>query len=353
MNYENQICPGCGAPLLPGEDIVVCPDCATPQHRACYNKLGSCVNGYLHASGYIWQPDAPDAPVNEAEAPDVNGGENTTFAGEYKQEPTEGLYCPMCGTKNEPGAYVCRECRSPMPVGMNHGFPFPPVSAFPHQSPYLRGTGLTDDDEIGGFKAAEIAVYLKSYQRKFIPKFKRFSDGGIKASWNWGAFFLSPFYFFYRRMLKAGLAFFGVFVAISLIITPILEKDSALYISVYNEVFEEMTEGKAAMSTEQQQRLYNAMVMTGKTLSKDPKFLACSGAFVLAHIISALFADYFCYAKTLKDIRIVRENTREEIPLRVVLYNVGGTSVINFICSYFLFSIVCRMLMSLAERLIS
>ena len=117
--------------------------------------------------------------------------------------------------------------------------------------------------------------------------------------------------------------------------------------------FEEMTEGKAAMSTEQQQRLYNAMVMTGKTLSKDPKFLACSGAFVLAHIISALFADYFCYAKTLKDIRIVRENTREEIPLRVVLYNVGGTSVINFICSYFLFSIVCRMLMSLAERLIS
>ena len=135
--------------------------------------------------------------------------------------------------------------------------------------------------------------------------------------------------------------------------TVAIEKDSALYISVYNEVFEEMTEGKAAMSTEQQQRLYNAMVMTGKTLSKDPKFLACSGAFVLAHIISALFADYFCYAKTLKDIRIVRENSREEIQLRVVLYNVGGTSVINFICSYFLFSIVCRMLMSLAERLIS
>ncbi len=351
MNYENQICPGCNQPLLPGEDIVVCPECATPQHRACYDKLGSCVNGYLHASGYIWQPDSPDAPVYEDSTPET---ESVTYAGEYKQEATEGLFCPMCGTKNEPGAFACKNCHNPMPVGMNANIPFPfNNTPFPHQSPYLRGTGLTDDDEIGGFKAADIAVYLKNYQRKFIPKFKRFSEGGLKASWNWGAFFLSPFYFFYRRMLKAGLAFFGIFIAISLIITPILEKDSALYISVYNEVYDEMTENRGAMSAEQQQKLYNAMVMTGKTLSKDPKFLACAGAFVLAHIISGLFADYFCYTKTLKDIRLVRENTREEIPLRVVLYNVGGTSVINFICSYFLFSLACRLLMSLAEKLIT
>ena len=350
MNYENQICAGCNQPLLPGEDIVVCPVCATPQHRACYNKLGSCVNGYLHASGYIWQPDSPDAPViEEVPSPDES---NTTLGGEYREQPTEGLFCPMCGTKNEPGAFVCRNCRSIMPVGTGSPGAFPFSTPFPHQSPYLRGTGLTDDDEIGGFKAADIAVYLKNYQRKFIPKFKRFSDGGIKASWNWGAFFLSPFYFFYRRMLKAGIAFFGIFVAISLIITPILEKDSALYISVYNEVYGEMSENKGAMSAEQQQKLYNAMVMTARTLSKDPKFIACAAAFVIVHIISALFADYFCYSKTLRDISLVRENTREEIPLRVVLYNVGGTSAISFICSYILFSLICRLLMSFAEKLI-
>lgn len=350
MKYDNQICPGCGQPMLAGEDIVVCPECATPQHRACYDKLGSCVNGYLHASGYIWQPDSADAPAADG---NFAQNENTAFNGEYRQQPAEGLFCPVCGTKNEPGAFVCQNCRSPMPVGMNPEIPFPFNTPFPRQNPYLRGTGLTDDDEIGGFKAADIAVYLKNFQRKFIPKFKRFSDGGIKASWNWAAFFLSPFYFFYRRMFKAGMAFFGIFVAISLVITPVLEKDSALYISVYEEIAQEMAESKSVMNADQQQRLYNAMIMTSKTLSKDPKFIACASAFVLAHIVSALFADYFCYSKTLRDIRLVRENTREEIPLRVVLYNAGGTSFLNFICSYFLFSITCRLLMSFAEKLIS
>ena len=61
MNYENQICTGCGQPMYEGEDIVVCPECATPQHRECYNKLHSCVNGYLHASGYEWQPSGENA----------------------------------------------------------------------------------------------------------------------------------------------------------------------------------------------------------------------------------------------------------------------------------------------------
>ena len=57
MNYENTPCPVCGKPLAEGDDVVVCPVCATPQHRECWMENGRCANDDLHASGYIWSKD--------------------------------------------------------------------------------------------------------------------------------------------------------------------------------------------------------------------------------------------------------------------------------------------------------
>ena len=63
MFYDNAVCDGCGQPLLEGEDIVVCPDCGTPQHRKCYELNNRCVNEHLHESGFVWQnPNASDEP---------------------------------------------------------------------------------------------------------------------------------------------------------------------------------------------------------------------------------------------------------------------------------------------------
>ncbi|MGN1348511.1 MAG: RING finger protein, partial [Acutalibacteraceae bacterium] len=33
MNYNNEICNGCGRKFSEGDDIVTCPECGTPQHR--------------------------------------------------------------------------------------------------------------------------------------------------------------------------------------------------------------------------------------------------------------------------------------------------------------------------------
>ena len=55
MRYSGNICDGCKEPLLDNEDIVVCPECATPQHRHCYDKAGECVNSHLHGTDFTWQ----------------------------------------------------------------------------------------------------------------------------------------------------------------------------------------------------------------------------------------------------------------------------------------------------------
>ena len=71
MQYLHDHCDGCGQPFSNDDDIVVCPVCATPQHRACYEKEGRCVNESKHESGFLWEsqgastamPATPDDPL--------------------------------------------------------------------------------------------------------------------------------------------------------------------------------------------------------------------------------------------------------------------------------------------------
>ena len=78
MRYSDYKCDGCGRVFQNDDDIVVCPECATPQHRECYKEKGGCVNAHLHAEGFQWQGEKQlsEKPVQVAEekketAPDV------------------------------------------------------------------------------------------------------------------------------------------------------------------------------------------------------------------------------------------------------------------------------------------
>lgn len=64
MRYENSICDGCKNEFKQGEDIVVCPECGTPQHRKCYEENDECVNASLHETGFVWQGEVT-TPVSE------------------------------------------------------------------------------------------------------------------------------------------------------------------------------------------------------------------------------------------------------------------------------------------------
>ena len=44
MDLNGQKCPACGRNFDHDDDIVVCPVCGTPQHRACWDERGECVN---------------------------------------------------------------------------------------------------------------------------------------------------------------------------------------------------------------------------------------------------------------------------------------------------------------------
>ena len=91
MKYTGIPCAACNKPFEDGDDIVVCPECGAPYHRACYQEKGACIFDDLHKEGKEWKPPAPpQAPDPRAEIKD--------------QE------CPVCGTLNGHSALFCNRC---------------------------------------------------------------------------------------------------------------------------------------------------------------------------------------------------------------------------------------------------
>lgn len=342
MRYENEICPGCGKPLLDGEDIVVCPDCATPQHRECYDRTGGCVNGYLHAAEFVWQPS--DKTVNEGEA----GAPVNPFEG--NADEMQGFFCPMCGTRNEPGAYHCINCGAPLPVKANAvptGIPIMMTGSL------LEGCEVTETEEINGEKAGDLALYVRKRAPRFVKKFKAFAEDKSGISWNWSAFLFTPFYFFYRRMSKVGYAFMAIFVAISLFASPQIEKDFEGYFTAAEAYAEEAyDESVSQEETEKAAQAVASEFYKGlEAASHDAILMICVAAFFLSHIFSGLFADKLYYSHTMRNIKALRERCNDEITFRTMLIRVGGVSALNMMCSLFTYYIIGDLLAMLASRI--
>ncbi len=341
--YENEICPGCGKVICDGDDIVVCPECATPQHRECYNKLGSCVNGYLHASGYVWQPENKKEQESEKEP-------------EPQRETEQTVICPYCGEENPPRSLHCNGCGNMLPQNAPQfrGFAFnggqevqgvPGISV----SSLLSDTGFNENDPIGDETAGDEALYVRRSQKKFLPVFGAFTQNEKKkVSWNWAAFLLAPYYFFYRRMMKVGVAFACVFLAISLIATPSVD-------SAFEECYKIMEASAMTENADEAQmkeladRLTVEIQKSVDKLKRDPIIICCAAAILICRITAGLLADRLYFKKSLRDIKAVRSRYPDPRIYKGLLYRVGGVSPLNFISSIFLMQIAGDALFSLAQ----
>ncbi len=264
MRYTNQICDGCGKIFTADDDIVVCPECATPQHRECYKNHSGCVNSHKHGEDFTWtgaEIIAPTAPVNEK---------------------AKIIPCPNCGYGNPEGSDHCKQCsmkftlfgynvvdasareeekkkeqtppdaesnipeyKPPFTLGEGEGFEqdSAPVtdstptrdeveqklidvisssSGFsPDGEDFSFGGPFPKEDKTCGVHTNLMGAFLGSSAMRYIEKFKRF-DFGRKLSFNFAAFFFSPYWFFYRKLIKPGIIFMTVNLCLSIISTPAL-----------------------------------------------------------------------------------------------------------------------------------
>lgn len=192
IDYKGCKCASCHKPLKEGDDIVICPECGAPYHRACYDALGECVFRAKHGSGFEYIP--PEAK------PDVNAN---------------GPICPACHTQNPPDALFCERCGQPM----RHSFSPDPDGAAPHYDPvgepnffgaaggpgaqYASGDVMAQlhlAKEYDGIPTQDWMTYIGNSAPYYLYQFQRMDESGRKTSFCWSALLVPEFYFFYRKM---------------------------------------------------------------------------------------------------------------------------------------------------------
>ena len=245
--YIGHSCVVCGQVFKKEDDIVVCPDCGTPHHRACYEKLGHCGNEALHATGEEWTPPSQWSEKNE-KVFDGEGPLRCSRCGTVCRAGT--LFCPVCGTpigsdKQQDGPVIMSfeefmrrtgqdvnagpgekeqhpnydrqysshadhsEPRQEQYGGWQAGAGIPPIHGNPFTTPY---GGVAPDEAIDGVTAKEMVLYVGPNSHYYLPRFKQIAEKQRVFQWNWSAFFLHFIYFFYRKMYLVGSIFLALFL---------------------------------------------------------------------------------------------------------------------------------------------
>lgn len=180
FNYNECTCDKCSKNFDKTSDVVVCPECGTPHHRACWKELGHCVNEEKHSETFSWAfPERANAPT--------------------------GNICPKCQTANPKDATFCESCGTAMGQKQTSFVPsftdFKAATTTIMPSPPKALEGEQD-----GVSFKDMAIYIGTTAPYYIFKFRRKEQEGKNYNpFCWSAFLFGPLYFLYRKMWLTGI----------------------------------------------------------------------------------------------------------------------------------------------------
>ena len=283
MKYTGVKCPVCHEVFDDNSDVVVCPDCGTPHHRDCYNKIGECAFESKHQDNFTFvNPNKPEEPA----APKVEVKEAQKLTKENM--PVNGVIGEMGYDQEGNSLPVYREIKG--------------------------------NEKIGNYTVDDYASVVQKNTYKFIPRFLKMDKTGKKVSWNWAAFFLGPLYFAYRKMWK-----YAIITLLCILIIPaIFMNDINKY---YNETYKVYNEVLLSKDYETTDEMNAAIEDAQKKLPPQPEALNAAGDVELVvDILSALFANYLymqhCTSVLDKSRKIENAEEREKF-----IKSRGGRSV--------------------------
>lgn len=206
----------CQKVLRENDDVVVCPECGTPYHRACYQEAGSCVNHALHESGGSW----------------------TRIKLPQEATKVEMTHCSNCGAENDVSSQRCQNCGVPLhtpyvPPSLGQQDTTPPASTQSEEKhreslreriqhtaeqmgiedPY---GAMNPEEQIGKERLGDMADFVAKNQIYFLPKFLRFARENRRISLNCPCLLFPQLYFAYRKMLPLALVLAGIFALIQM-----------------------------------------------------------------------------------------------------------------------------------------
>ncbi len=227
MIFENKICDGCKKAFEKDDDVVVCPECGTPQHRSCFEENGGCVNSSKHAEGFSWQKEEQPEVGEEKNGEEIGFDRNGDGLGELQNK--KGIFGNM-----DPG------------VGDNFDMDseVPDLDQLIESRVQALAPGITPEqrrEQLCGEELGRTISFVGSNASSYIKKFRKREHEG-KHTFNWAAFFFSPVWFFYRKLYKVGAVYVSLFVSLTLLMQNPAEDFMAAYKSLAQMSAEMITE---------------------------------------------------------------------------------------------------------------
>lgn len=310
MKYIGEICPVCGSIFAEGDDVVVCPECGTPSHRECWQKAGKCINEDKHGD-FLWSPEEPE--VLKAEHIEVQDAPDSSVS----------KLCPFCSARNDENALTCKNCGRPL---VDEAQAEPPFMNQPFNQPF------NGNEEIDGVKVSKIAKFVQVNYPRYIQKFTRLSNK--KVSFNWAAFLMNPYWFFFRKLYYVGGIFLGVQLLLSILI-------SFLMMSLGIDSFIE--EYMAVVSSADMAAMQSFVL--GATPQLIKMILLSTLAFI-PNLVSGFIADSIYKRNAFKNIKKIEESGDSD-NLTSYIKNGAGVSLLAAGLSMFGYEALITLLSSL------
>ena len=184
--FKDKLCPICRVPFNDSDDVVVCPECGTPHHRACYLEVGRCGVEESHASGFVWNGTLPDEQIEEAEHTAAAEPQNTDP--HHAELPN---YAPPAANGDIPEVEQLKNFD-------------------PYFDMYRKIRDLTDDEKRGEdgvsskelchFAGKSIVHYSQAFSAFRVGVLKNGQIQPVKIFLNFCSGLFAPLHQFYRRM---------------------------------------------------------------------------------------------------------------------------------------------------------
>ena len=336
MRYKGIDCEKCGKEFTETDDVVVCPICGAPHHRACWMEENACAHSKEHNEGYQWvMPAAPEEEIKQEPKP--------VLPGEFMLKNGESVVpCPRCGALNCQNDVYCMRCGAPLRESAEteqpNGENFNNAYNAQRQQMYAdfnRFGGLDPNSELDGIPVGEYSDFVGGKAPgKIIRKISVMERFGKSLSWCWPAVFIGPVWFFWRKMKKEGLLFSALLLVIC-IFAGIMQVNAPLE-KMYKDTFEafsQVTSGEITLEEFQQQLADASNIYTYSefTAEEETKNTAAVILNYLAEpgmpILCSLSAMYFYRKKVKASVMDIRQRCTSMEEYRAALQAEGGTSI--------------------------
>ena len=314
-------CPVCRARFFEEDDVVWCPICGAPHHRACWQQVGHCAYEQTHGTPDQWQMPSEDPTAADGASP---GGTDRV-----------GHACPRCGRLSSSDTLFCPYCGHAFGGSVPPDAPEgpAPVSPFAVRPGDPLG-GVDPTAAIDGIPVADMAAMVAVNTPWYLPRFDRFSRSGNRrrVAWNWAAFLFPSGWLLWRKCVAAGFAAMVLSLASSLLTLPFL---NALYAAL----------PAGATSAE----LAAAWSVGGVSVPLPALLMVLAGGVlaVAGRVLFGLFGTYIYKSRCLRKLEQIRRLEEDDGDPQNALLRARGVNLFGPLLAYALQEMLLMLLTSL------